>query len=602
MMRNYTKSRAMAIAVLMAILAIGWYAPTSVPQQSAEPTMQIGIGLCFVPGAPVYNLQALLQAYSITPSRIISSEGSVRAYPDFRVETIRRGPGRIVIEGLDEARTPVMVEIAVMVVDCPNVPAQPLPDPARMVPLTPAPINLCVGETRGAYFEVWVNAGGLLHRDPARIEEVIVSAPGFITVEVANPGWVRVTGLAPTPPGGVALTVRGRSQPLGISPFTDLVAATVIIDVILCPPPPTVGNGCPPGTIQVGGGYVPRVLAPIPPGGPRFLPANLPPPPPASIYVGYERFEVGVTPNQRAVGVVQEPFPPPGGFNLLKGWRTTDQGERTNFYNWGPSFLDPLPPVPGPDRRWSTRWVAYRGYFKCAAPLIIFKFKDLNGNGIWDFGEPPIPSWKITVSGPVQQGQIPPIAAQGVTDANGLFSFTLSVAGTYRISEELRPGWQPTTAPFVTVAVVEQPAPKKGLIQPARVIPQIVPGVGLVELAALFGNRPGLSIGFRIGPNGSCHAPTTGLTISVQINRIEATLTDCKTDKPIPEGIPSAFVLNPKEGVHEIKTLDDVKDVTVYAEGYHPKTVPKGMIIRVGFGPFAVQVMVLGTICLDPSD
>lgn len=88
----------------------------------------------------------------------------------------------------------------------------------------------------------------------------------------------------------------------------------------------------------------------------------------------------------------------------------------------------------------------------------------------------------------------------------------------------------------------------------------------------------------------------------MQINHIEATLTDCKTGKPIPEGTPAAFVLNPKPGVEGIKSLDYVKDITVYAEGYHLKTVPLGQVIRVGFGPFAVQVMILGTICLEPLE
>lgn len=597
----------MAIAALAAILALGLYAPTSVPQQEEDPIV-IYATLCFVPG-PVYSLSALLQAngVSVEGATVVKEEGNVvKVHANQLIETIALGPSKITVKGVDQkTKASVIVEINIMVVNCPNVQPPPPPQQAAMVPQAKA-VNLCVGESRSIYFEVQVNAGGLLHRDAARITGVTVAPGGFIVVEPTTVswdqpayGWLRITGLIP---GAAILTVSGQSQSVGLSPFTDVVTAAVNINVVACPAPPTVNSLCPLGTVRVAvPPLIPRVLPAIPPGGPRFLPANLP----AGPYVGYERFEVGVTPRAgEPGGPAQWPFPSPGGSDIFKGWRTTLQGKRTDFYVWGPTspFLDPNPPVPGPDRSWATRWVAYRGYFKCAAPLIILKFKDLDGDGIWDFGEPPIPGWKITVSGPVQRGQNPPIVAQGVTDATGLFSFTPSVAGTYRISEELRPGWQPTTSPFVTVAVVEQSAPRKGLIQPARIIPQIVPGVGLVGLAALFGNRPGLSISFRIGPNGSCHAPTTGLTISVQINRIEATLMDSKTGKPIAEGTPSAFVLNPKEGVHEIKTLDDVKDVTVYAEGYHPKTVPKGMIITVGFGPLAIQVMVLGAIYLNPLD
>lgn len=209
---------------------------------------------------------------------------------------------------------------------------------------------------------------------------------------------------------------------------------------------------------------------------------------------------------------------------------------------------------------------------------------------------------KITVSGPVQAGQTPPVVSQGITDGNGFFIFTVPVAGNYRISEELRPGWQPTTAPFVTVGVVERADPK-GLIVPATVIP-FLPGPGRpeTELVAFFGNKPGVSIGFFIGPSGSCQAPTTGLAISVQINRIEATLKNCKTGEPIPEGTPAAFVLNPKPGVEEIRSAADTESITVYAEGYHPATVKNFQVLTVGFGPLAVRVIFLGTICLEPLD
>lgn len=64
MARVHKRVRIMAIAALAAILALGLYAPTSVPQQEEEPVV-IYATLCFVPG-PVYSLSALLQANGVS--------------------------------------------------------------------------------------------------------------------------------------------------------------------------------------------------------------------------------------------------------------------------------------------------------------------------------------------------------------------------------------------------------------------------------------------------------------------------------------------------------------------------------------------------------
>ncbi|MFA5135433.1 MAG: NEW3 domain-containing protein [Patescibacteria group bacterium] len=63
-----------------------------------------------------------------------------------------------------------------------------------------------------------------------------------------------------------------------------------------------------------------------------------------------------------------------------------------------------------------------------------YKFNDLNGNSVWNDGEPGIPSWKIMLdNGSVRY-----------TDSNGYYSFTGLAAGTYVVSEKNPYGWTQT--------------------------------------------------------------------------------------------------------------------------------------------------------------
>ncbi|MFA5051679.1 MAG: SdrD B-like domain-containing protein [Patescibacteria group bacterium] len=63
-----------------------------------------------------------------------------------------------------------------------------------------------------------------------------------------------------------------------------------------------------------------------------------------------------------------------------------------------------------------------------------YKFNDLNGNGVWDNGEPGLPSWKIMLDN----------GSYTYTDSNGYYSFTGLTAGTYVVSEKLPDGWTQT--------------------------------------------------------------------------------------------------------------------------------------------------------------
>ncbi len=100
-----------------------------------------------------------------------------------------------------------------------------------------------------------------------------------------------------------------------------------------------------------------------------------------------------------------------------------------------------------------------------------YKFKDQNGNGLWEGcplvpgsqgSEPPIPGWGVTITGPESYTT--------TTDAAGRFEFIVSAPGTYYITEETRDGWAPTRPQTVSYTL------------------QCYPGENPPPV--LFGNRP----------------------------------------------------------------------------------------------------------------
>jgi protocatechuate 3,4-dioxygenase beta subunit len=76
------------------------------------------------------------------------------------------------------------------------------------------------------------------------------------------------------------------------------------------------------------------------------------------------------------------------------------------------------------------------------------KFQDTNGNGVQDTGEPGLQNWTIDLTnlgtGTVQTA---------TTDANGNYSFTGLLAGTYQVSEEQQTGWTQTTSNPAAITV-----------------------------------------------------------------------------------------------------------------------------------------------------
>ncbi len=78
----------------------------------------------------------------------------------------------------------------------------------------------------------------------------------------------------------------------------------------------------------------------------------------------------------------------------------------------------------------------------CPEPVLgticVGKFNDLNHNGVHDAGEPPIPGWTITLTGPGG------IVITAVTDEQGKVCFTGLAAGTYTLSEVGQYPWVQT--------------------------------------------------------------------------------------------------------------------------------------------------------------
>jgi hypothetical protein len=73
--------------------------------------------------------------------------------------------------------------------------------------------------------------------------------------------------------------------------------------------------------------------------------------------------------------------------------------------------------------------------------LEIFKFNDLNGNGVQDqLGETPVANWHYTITGPGGY------SSSGDTDGSGLIGKTGLVPGDYTVTETVQAGWIVTTA------------------------------------------------------------------------------------------------------------------------------------------------------------
>jgi len=87
--------------------------------------------------------------------------------------------------------------------------------------------------------------------------------------------------------------------------------------------------------------------------------------------------------------------------------------------------------------------------------LVIFKHNDLNGNGVWDSGEPGLANRQVHITGPGGYDQTL------LTDGAGLIALTGLAPGEYTVTEMRTPGWTVTTDNPQTATM---PAPAGGVV------------------------------------------------------------------------------------------------------------------------------------------
>jgi protocatechuate 3,4-dioxygenase beta subunit len=89
------------------------------------------------------------------------------------------------------------------------------------------------------------------------------------------------------------------------------------------------------------------------------------------------------------------------------------------------------------------------------------KFNDLDGDGVWDQGEPALAGWNIQlwrIPGQVPMSSIEPAAigvlyAETTTGGDGSYSFEGALPGTYYVTEEMQDGWTQTRSPEGTFVI-----------------------------------------------------------------------------------------------------------------------------------------------------
>ncbi len=131
--------------------------------------------------------------------------------------------------------------------------------------------------------------------------------------------------------------------------------------------------------------------------------------------------------------------------------------------------------------------------------ICVTKYNDLNGNGIRDGGEPPLPNWQFAIRDSANA-----VVANGLTHVSGQFCTAQTLAaGTYTVGETLQPGWVQT--------------------DPSGGIKTVVLAAGQTA-QILFGNRQGPPPQFCVikynDLNGDAHRqasepPLAGVTFSV---------------------------------------------------------------------------------------
>jgi hypothetical protein len=77
--------------------------------------------------------------------------------------------------------------------------------------------------------------------------------------------------------------------------------------------------------------------------------------------------------------------------------------------------------------------------------ITVHKFHDASGNGVQDEGEEDIEGWLIRIYRSDGTGLY--VAAEGYTDSNGMVTFSNQALTCYKVWEQQRDCWEPTTPP-----------------------------------------------------------------------------------------------------------------------------------------------------------
>lgn len=148
--------------------------------------------------------------------------------------------------------------------------------------------------------------------------------------------------------------------------------------------------------------------------------------------------------------------------------------------------------------------------FLVAEGITIFKYNDLNGNGVQDANEPGLDNWSFTITGP-ENSIINPTTNATVTTltgttsggpfAPGFLAVVIVASGNFTITETLLPGWVNTD-------------PGGGTLTKTVNIPADLPQDNTIR----FGNlslTPGTTVAVGISPTGAVPSVGGNITLTV---------------------------------------------------------------------------------------
>jgi hypothetical protein len=126
------------------------------------------------------------------------------------------------------------------------------------------------------------------------------------------------------------------------------------------------------------------------------------------------------------------------------------------------------------------------------------------------------------------------------------------------------------------------------------------------KLSAGFTPPVTIPVTIPVGPGGTCKGKTPELG-SIQIHELWATITNCSTGQPLPEGTLVTFTIHLKPGVQKLQNVSDLDSITVAVPGFEPVTVKTFTVQTVTVPslppapPVSIKIINVGTVCLKPK-